>query len=759
MLLRGEFAKHLTKFNLLLVTVLFLMNLGIAAYQYRDDFTADGRFIRETRESMLKLYFSDTDEYQKLKDDHLARLAEYRASIDNTMFGDSGKALAVFENKLIDLPGYGDRQLFSDIEKVLNTQDRYRSSLLSLLHDSALRIKEFSDSGGYLYEYYANLLRLYDPYTDLPLPAVETRGWNEYFSLQTPLIFLAFASLGLFCGVFRADSRAGMSNILRVSKKGGRETIRAKLGFIVFTSAMITIIFTLSPLLVFAFSSGLSDSSVPVQILDLFTYCRFDFTVGQYLLVYTIVRVIIFVCFNLVIAVLGQYTENEVPAFVFTAAAAGTGAVLSSVSPSSSYYFLRKFSIIEIADVNILFTRYLGLNIFNRCIDYTVVILLSALLLLTVFITGSLLHRPVSAIRTGRENKRSATVFHPLSLFSAESYKHMVCGSGFLILAAAAVLKCIISGIYYDPALSSSERVYMDYIARVSGPVTDEKLSYIEDEKNYIDGTLQQYSSVMESYANGEITHDEYNDYMNRYYYAGYCVYPCGRLCDRRDYLAGMADSRPGVEFIYEEGIDRYLGAPLDIVMVLAAVFLCGNIFALEYESGFSKILRLSKRGRKPVFRRKLTVSLMLAAAVYLIFGGIDLYFLLTNYHVDYLSANIVSMPRFAGIAADMSIGAYVILYKTVTAAGCILLFAFVTLLSGILENNVKAMVVSMLAVFIPYGTEKYGVSILNAVSLANFTAPRNVLNELPTYVVCTGAVILLNRLLYVKWNGRRYIK
>lgn len=756
MLLRGEFAKHFTKFNLLLLTVLFLMNLGIAAYQYRDDFTADGRFIRETRESMLKLYFSDTDEYQKLKEDHLARLAEYRASIDNAMFGDSGKALAVFENKLIDLPGYGDRQLFSEIEKVLNTQDRYRSSLLSLLHDSALRIKEFSD-GGYLYEYYANLLRLYDPYTDLPLPVVETRGWNEYFSLQTPLIFLALASLGLFCGVFRADSHAGMCSILRVCKRGGRETVRAKLSFIVFTSSMITIIFTLSPLLVFAVSCGLSDASVPVQMLDIFTYCRFNFSVGQYLIVYTAVRVIILICFSLAIAVLVQYTQNEAPAFVFAAAIAGVGAALSSISPSSSYYFLQKFSMLEIANVNILFTRYRGLNIFNRCVDYTAVILIAALFLIAVFLAGALLRRPVSAIRVRRETKRSATVFSPLSLFSAEGYKHMICGSGLLILAASIILKCIISGIYYDPHINTSETVYMDYIARVAGPVTGEKLAYIENEKKYIDSTLNQYSSVLESYANGKITNDEYRDYMNRYYYANYCEHPCGRLCDRRDYLTGIADSRPGVEFIYEEGIDRYLGAPLDIVMVLTAVFICGNSFALEYDSGFSKILRLSKRGRKPVFRRKLILSLILAAAAYFIFSGIDLYFLLTNYHVNYLSANIISIPRFADIPVDMSIGTYVMLYKIVTAAGCILLFIFVTAISGILENSVKAMVVSALAVFIPYGTQKYGVSVLNAVSMANFMAPQNVFSAFPTYFVCTGAVIVLNQILYVKWNGRRY--
>jgi len=265
MLIRREFTKHLTKFNLLLVTVLFIMNIGIAAYQYRDNFTADSRFIRETRESMLKLYFSDTDEYQKLKEDHLARLDDYKASQYKAMFGDFDKARAVFENKLIDLPKYGDRQLFSDIEKVIHTQDRYRSSLLSLLRDSAMRIQEITDTQCYLYQYYSDLIYQYDPFMDLKLPTAEISGWNEYFSLQTPLIFLALASLGLFCGVFCTDKRAGMCNILHVCKRGGREVVRAKLSFIVLTSTIITIIFTLSPLLVFSVSSGLSDGNAPIQ--------------------------------------------------------------------------------------------------------------------------------------------------------------------------------------------------------------------------------------------------------------------------------------------------------------------------------------------------------------------------------------------------------------------------------------------------------------------------------------------------------------
>lgn len=85
MLLRGEFSKHFTKFNLLLVTALFIINLGIAAYKYRDDFTADSRIIRETRESMLELYFSDTAEYQRLKEDRLAQLADFEASRDNAL--------------------------------------------------------------------------------------------------------------------------------------------------------------------------------------------------------------------------------------------------------------------------------------------------------------------------------------------------------------------------------------------------------------------------------------------------------------------------------------------------------------------------------------------------------------------------------------------------------------------------------------------------------------------------------------------------
>lgn len=76
-------------------------------------------------------------------------------------------------------------------------------------------------------------------------------------------------------------------------------------------------------------------------------------------------------------AVLGQYTPSEILVFVFAAALGGLGAVFTNIDPTSKCYFLQKLSAVEIANVNILFTRFRGLNLFGSCADYTIVIICS----------------------------------------------------------------------------------------------------------------------------------------------------------------------------------------------------------------------------------------------------------------------------------------------------------------------------------------------------------------------------------------------
>ncbi len=758
MLLKCEFSKHMNKFNILLISLLLICNICMAAYQYRDEYTFKAKEIRETKQNLLNLYLTNENEYQKLYDDYLDRLTEYETQNYLSFASGNAKSIPVFENVFIDQPDYGDKQLFSDIEAVIKASDNHRQVLNALLRDASMRIQATENRNSYTYRYYIKLINLYDPFADMSWKIADITGWNEFFSLQIPSVFLLLVSLGIFCSTFTADRRAGLLNLLHISKKGGRNVTRAKLCYIAVTSASLTAVYTLLPLSVFMLSCGLSSAEIPVQALDNFTYCRFNLTVWQYLIIYVIVRIILFICFSLFIAVIGQYARNEMPAFVFAVLLIVSGAALRKIDPVSKYYFLQKFSVIELVDINILFTKYRGLNIFNTCADYTYVVFAFLISLIIVISFISLIKRNPTYIIIEKERKAGNLSHGAMSLFAAESYKLLVCEAGIYIIFAAVLLKCILSVTYYRPDMNASEALYIEYIEKLQGPVTEEKLQYIEQERNYIDGILNSYSEMQSSYQSGKISYEEYKSYTNRYNYANYCKNAFKRLYERKNYLTEVQKLHENVEFIYEEGIDRMLGVSIDIVAVMTAIFICSNTFSVEYDSGFSKILRLTKKGRVITFRTKTILILLTAVLIYVFFSLIDIYNLMHYYDIDYLSANIISIPRYVELNMNIDILSYVMLYKGISFAGYIICFLLIMSLSVLLENQIKTIIISAIIIFIPFISEYYGISVLRFMSIPYFMSPVYV-SQTVTYVVCVVLTAASITKAYIKWNGRRYIR
>jgi len=209
------------------------------------------------------------------------------------------------------------------------------------------------------------------------------------------------------------------------------------------------------------------------------------------------------------------------------------------------------------------------------------------------------------------------------------------------------------------------------------------------------------------------------------------------------------------VEFIYEEGIMRYLNPPLDIALILCAMFVCSAVFAMEHESGFVQILRLTSKGRKKMFSVKMCVVFTSAAVVSLLFATVDTAFMLSRFGVDYWSADIHSIPFLSELTFGMSIGIYTILYRLVSLIGCVLVFVIVTSLSDIMKSRLKAIIVAAGIIFIPFMLGTYDVDVLHAVSIADFMAPSNIVYAASTAVVITAAAIAMLAVSRRRWVGK----
>ena len=134
-MLRFEFKKQLTAFGILLTVTMFSLNLAVAAFFWRDGFSSDARDAAAARDELLALYESDRARYDEIYADFRSRVSAYEAEQYTYLLSNDGRALSVFENKLIDTDSYGDMRLFSDLDAIINRPESYRAALLGLLSD------------------------------------------------------------------------------------------------------------------------------------------------------------------------------------------------------------------------------------------------------------------------------------------------------------------------------------------------------------------------------------------------------------------------------------------------------------------------------------------------------------------------------------------------------------------------------------------------------------------------------------------------
>ena len=216
--------------------------------------------------------------------------------------------------------------------------------------------------------------------------------------------------------------------------------------------------------------------------------------------------------------------------------------------------------------------------------------------------------------------------------------------------------------MYYRQPSGSTEEVYREYIGRVAGAPTEENLLYISEEESRIKSVLSEHSAVMTAYRNGKLSGDEYAEHMSCYSYAEYCGRACEMLVERRDYILSIPDEYSGVEFIYDRGILLFMKSPADIPALMVVVFIASRIFASERDSGFSYILRASKRGRRETSGAKLAAVTVMSSMVYLVFCAVDLIFLCLNYGTSGFGAGIMSIPEMSYTGLDMSVLGYAVI-------------------------------------------------------------------------------------------------
>ena len=748
---RFEMRKHLTRFTLILVGVMLAVNAGLVFAECGKQWKNRGEINTAVEEALADYREDPAAVVQEKK--------EYENAWQSSLWGGDP-----VENRRVDLDSYTDRQLWQSLDPILERVKTYNRDVKKVVNSA---VKKASDPdtvpGSYVFWYQIELISRYRPLEELEIPAEPQTGWNEYFALKAPAILCFLTGIAVFSNVWLVEKRSRTTNVLHICKYGGRRLILVKLCVSAVFSVILTLLFTLLPLAVIAFAKGLGSPDIPMQALKAFEFCPYPITVGQGLLYSVLAQVILFLLLDLFVVLLGQVLSNEIPVFGLSLLLLVLSYLLTTAETSSPFYNLRQFNFLDIAMGEILLTRYRSLNFFGSLAGliptlYVLgALILAALCAVPFFVgygTGEYRRLELPALRhIHRAEKPSKLSDKPGSLSVAryEWTKNIVNARALLLILAALAVKLAVSGAYFEPYEGQYWEIYRSYMEDLKGPVTEEKIAYIENEQTYVLTAFADYSAAVGPYREGEIDYEAFQAISERRNYASSVEHPLENIEKRLDYLTDprRADYK-NLEFLDETGIMRLFSQPLDFVLILLFIVLFSDVFVREYRTGFKAILHTLKYGGVKTWLSKLWAILGTGVFIWIVFLSADLFLVARGWPLDFLSAGLMSIPDMEATGWQGSVFSYLCAFEAVRFVGASALALGIVSLSAVTKKLVLQLAASFSLLVLPALIVSEATK---GVSIAALLAPAS----LPSAVQVAGWILLA--LLLSAWSLRVWKK
>lgn len=757
-----ELKKICGKFTVYFTLAMLCLTVVLTLIPQLDSVTDEGREITQARETLLWEYKNDRTAYDASFAEYEKQLEAYNEWRYQLMYADNYPGEFVWQNHRIDTESYGDRELFADVKSVIEKSENYNSTIDRLLREAYLNLNESGiRRGEFLYEYNVNTILRYENLKDLTLGITITRGWDAYFSSTVPTIMLTLTVIGISVQNFLMEKRAKITPILHTSKRGELPLRMGKITALFCVISIQCLLFSLLPLLVYRFTTGLSDSSQLIQTIDGFYYCPYAFSIAKTLILVILCRIFISFTLALVVSALGQLLGSEIAAFgimlVYLILQLSTG----NIAETSKYVNLKRYNFFEVIDVGVFFERYRAINFFGIHIPSAVFISILTALIMLCGIIVSLCMRINTRERTltaklkkllhRRRKKQAVKTFTP-SVFLFELKKLCLNRRITCFLLVAVIVRCVTANLTFQPSASAEDKILRIYYSDLEnlGGLPDEKTdSYIENELKYINDCTSQYSDIMQAYYSGEVSQSEMQECRERYNYAVTAMNAWLELNENQVYLKYMSNNHTNLSYINSEGILNLLLPDMDFVYLLCILIVIPPIFSSEYQSGFSSLQRTSKKGRRTTFVSKTVCTVLFIALLHILFTIIDLAFCFSRFKTINFSASIFSIQEFRDTDFELSILQYYLLTKVISLIASILIGLLCSGISGICKKTYHSALICITVVFLPIMVSSIGLEFIRPFNAQNILCPVSMSETVVTmalYGIITSIVTIKSK-------------
>ncbi len=578
------------------------------------------------------------------------------------------------------------------------------------------------DKDDFVYAYQTKIIEAYRKLYVINFPVENLQGWDEYFSSGTTPAFILLAALLIASVAVPMEKQSGALAMIRTTKNGRYRTAAAKTASVFLLCVGAVLLFSLTSLATVYFRCGLVGWDAPVQKVRDFAVCPYMLTVGGAFILNLLLRIFAACVFAAIVMAFSCISRNTLLLYGSGLALLGLNYLLGTMRFLNAYDPFKQLNLFTAANGIKIITAWQGIKLFNRCCSYVSALIIVYAALAAVSVIAVFALYPVIPPQAARTRRRLLNICLPeykrryrAALFPHETYKLFGVPAIAVVLLFVA-LDLYLASVYFVPDTSVYEKIYREYMAKLSGQYTLEKAAYIDGEFARISKIIAEYEEMGIKSESGMITNSEYIDYLRSYWEAYPRVQVIEKIVEEKAYIEQKLDEGVNSEFIYDSGWNRLLKTDYAYLPAIAVILLFADINALEYRSGFTQIQRACKKGRGSVFAAKLALTLIFSAAAALVYT---------------LTSTAAAAVRIGLPDAGVCTASLMLLekYSSLTIAGYFALRALKTVLifcaigattfalSRVMKKNLITLVIMTAILFLPEVFSLFGVSLLDKVS------------------------------------------
>ena len=460
---------------------------------------------------------------------------------------------------------------------------------------------------------------------DLAVTEFFTDKWTDYSIIIV---------ICVVCGLFLSERKEGLWPMIYAAS-GGRWKMALRRTGLLFAAAWIAAFALIGSriLLCGIEYHGFEEWGRTVQSIPMFHNVPVPMTIGQFWMFYIAVKAIGAFWIGLVLWSILSSISNLGLALSAAGLVVGAEFACTAIPSSSMFATLRYVNLFSFVDFNSVFTRYLNLTVFGNLISGSDLVLAMLPFLVIAFTALNVViaqrKRPVAP-----QNKLLrwfdgiSKKLNPILAGGGEVRKLMIKRRGTLLLILLAVLAHKMEApprayVAWDPYIQFYEQKY-------AGPITEEKLEQIE--------------IALEN------TRDEFNKKGLSIVLEAAKEAPEG---------AWIVPTAPYDAIWSDNGENYHRNTALMAMLILVLVL--SPIASQERQNEMTVILRSTSGGRKWLMLRKQLLLVAIAAAVWVMVYGMELFRTIEEYGgFACLSAPAYSLPLFeSGIPLWLAIGLY----------------------------------------------------------------------------------------------------